>query len=143
MTSITNHKKKIKEHLDVLREAIEIDINSRPSNIGFNAVACATNLLELYLHKKKLIDIGKTVKHSWFKRPKEGQKVEPLIERNLPVNFDNKDEVYNLIYSLEEHRDLLIYGSPSKQEVESVLEKFNKLKRLLFKMIEEDGEQIE
>lgn len=143
MTSIQNHKKRIKEHLEELQEAINIGIESRPATIGFHTTTCAMDLLELYLHKKKLIDVGKVIKHDWFKKPLEKQKIEPMIERKLHVSFDDKDNIYNLIYVLEENRDILIYGKPSKEQIEIVLKKFQKLKEILIEKIEQEGEIIE
>ncbi|MBI4163527.1 MAG: hypothetical protein HY512_01575 [Candidatus Aenigmarchaeota archaeon] len=106
MTTILNHKKKISEHLEELNDAIRIGIYQRPATIGFHTTACAIDLLEIYLHKKELIDIGKVVKHDWFKRPKEGQKIDSLIERKLPANFQEKDKIYNLFYIIEGKREV-------------------------------------
>ncbi len=143
MTAIQNHKKRISEHLEELNDAIRIGIYQRPATIGFHTTACAIDLLEIYLHKKELIDIGKVVKHDWFKRPKEEQKIDPLIERKLPVNFQEKDKIYNLFYILENNRDVLIYGSPKKEQVDLVLETFKKLKEILVEKIEAEGETLE
>ncbi|MBI4139524.1 hypothetical protein HY483_01035 [Candidatus Woesearchaeota archaeon] len=63
MTTISNHKKRIAEHLEELQEAVEKNITSRAATIGFHASACAFDLLETYLHKKKLLE-------------EEGEKVE-------------------------------------------------------------------
>ena len=143
MAAILSHKKKIKEHLEEINDAISIGIELRPATIGFHASACTCELLELYLHKKELIDVGKIIKHDWFKRPKEGQKILPLIERKLPVNFDSKDEVYELIYTVEENRDNLIYGRSTLRQIELILATFNNLKGILIKKLEEEGEKIE
>ena len=143
MTSIENHQKKIQEHLEELQDAVRIGIEKRPATIGFHTSACSIDFLEILLHKKQLIDIGKTVKHDWFKRPKEGQKIDPLIERKLPANFPEKEKIYNLIYTLEDHRNVLIYGKPGKHEIELVLSKFQELKEILIKKLEEEGEIIE
>jgi hypothetical protein len=100
-------------------------------------------MLELYLHKANLISTGKIIKHSWFKRPRPEQKLLPLIDRKLPVEFEGKEKIYDLIYSLEEHRDALIYGKSNKEEIEFVVEKFFELKKILIKKLEEVGEKIE
>ena len=143
MTSISNHKDRIKEHLEELQDAINIGIYSRPATIGFHTTACSIDMLEMYLHKKKLIDIGKVVKHDWFKRPNKEQKKTPLIERKLPVNFEDKEKIYELIYSLEENRDILIYGKPTKDQIEVVLKNFHKLKEIILEKLEEEGENFE
>src|SRR3990167_5451827 len=101
MTSIEEHKRKIKEHLDGIEDAIEEGIEKRPITIGFHCSACTIELLELYLHSLNKIPFGKVLKHDWFKKPKEDQKKEPLIDRKLKIEFDNKEELYNLIYEIE------------------------------------------
>lgn len=143
MGSLAEHKRRIKEHMDELQDAVNIGIEKRPITIGFHTSACAAELLEMYLHIANLISSGKLINHSWFKRPKEGQKIEPLIERKLPVNFVRKESVYDLIYSIEENRDNLIYGKCTKVQIEATYSIFQKLKDILQKMIEERGEKIE
>ena len=143
MTSIAIHKKKIMEHMEELQDAINIGIASRPATIGFHTTACAIDMLEVYLHKKELIDIGKNVKHDWFKRPRKEQKIIPLIERKLPVNFDDKERIYELMYTLEENRNILIYGKATTQQIDMVLNIFQKLKTILIDKLEEEGETIE
>src|SRR3989344_3858375 len=105
MGAISEHKRRIKEHMEELQEAVNIGIEQRPATIGFHASACAMEMLETYLHLANLISTGKKVNHVWFKRPAEGQKIEPLIERKLPVSFPEKENVYALIYAIEDSRD--------------------------------------
>ena len=142
MSSITDHKKHIREHLDEIQEAINTGRDERPITIGFHTIICATEMLEMYLHLRELISIGKKINHSWFKRPIEGQKIEPLIERKLPVSFPGKEDVYELIYKLEERRNVLIYGKAKKGDLETVLVSFQKLKSIMEEKIKEMGETI-
>lgn len=143
MSSIADHKKRIKEHLDELQDAVNIGIENRPATVGFHTSACAAEMLEMYLHLANLISSGKKVNHSWFKRPTEGQKIEPLIERKLPVNFAGKEKVYGLMYTIEESRDNLVYGKSTKSQIDAAFSAFQKLKEELQKKIEERGEKIE
>lgn len=143
MAGIAEHRRRIKEHLEEIEDAIDIGIEKRPATIGFHVVACIMDMLELYLHKAGLISTGKTVKHTWFKRPRPGQKILPLIDRKLPVHFPGKDRIFNLIYSLEERRDSLIYGKSTREDVERVLKIFLKVKRALVEKLKEVGEEIE
>lgn len=143
MSSIAEHKSRIEEHLEELQEAVNIGIEKRPVTIGFHTSSCAMEMLEMYLHLSNLISVGKKVNHVWFSRPQKGQKIEPLIERKLPVSFDGKEKIYELIYTIEDSRDNLIYSKPQKGEVESVFEAFQKLKTILEKKIEERGELLE
>lgn len=143
MTSLEEHKRKIREHLKELQDAIDEGIENKPITIGIHTSLCAVELLELFLHKKKLISTGKQVKHNWFERPKLGQKIIPLIERNLPVNFEDKEKIYALIYNIEEVRDALIYGKSSPFQTKQALESFLQLKELLKEKLKEEGEEIE
>ena len=50
MTSLEEHNKKIKEHLEEINDAINQGIEKKPITIGFNCSACSIQYLELYLH---------------------------------------------------------------------------------------------
>lgn len=141
MTSIEEHKKKIAEHLEEINDAINQGIEKKPVTIGFHCSACALQYLELYLHKNNKIPIGKIIKHDWFKRPKPEQKKEALIERKLKVQFPKKEEIYELIYQLEEERNSLMYGSPSKKQIEKVLKIFFSLKEIFESLSENEKKQ--
>ncbi len=143
MTAQTIHKARIKEHLQELQDAIAIGIESRPATIGFHTSACAIDLLELYLHKTGKIPIGTQVKHDWFKRPKPEQKIIPLAQRNLKSTFQNKEEIFELLYTLEEKRNKLIYGHSTPAEIKQALSSFEKLRDILTKMLVEVGETLE
>ena len=143
MSSTEEHKKKIIEHYEIIGDAIDYGIEQRPTTIGFHCSACIIQLLELYLHKLNLISIGKMIKHNWFKRPKLGQKIIPLIERKLPVNFPDKETIYDLFYDIEDLRDNLIYGKGQLKEIEKVLESYSKAKTMIIEKLEELGEKIE
>ena len=142
MTSIEEHKKKIKEHLEEINDAIEQEIEKKPVTIGFHCSACSLQYLELYLHVTNKIQIGKIIKHDWFKRPKPEQKKEPLIERKLLITFPKKDEIYNLIYTIEEERTSLLYGKPTKEQIESILQNFQKLKELFIELFKNEKFEI-
>src|SRR3989344_6593638 len=142
MTSIEEHKKKISEHLEEIDDAIKQGIEKKPVTIGFHCSACPLQFLELYLHALNKIPIGKIIKHDWFKRPKIDQKIEPLIERKLPVIFPKKEEIYNLIYTLEEERNTLMYGKPTKAQIEKVLIEFKKLKEIFVEALKNENIEI-
>ncbi|MBS3134940.1 hypothetical protein J4406_01025 [Candidatus Woesearchaeota archaeon] len=134
MTSIKEHKKKIVEHLEEIEDAINNDIEKKPITIGFHCSACSIQLLEVYLHKINKISIGKVIKHDWFKKPKLEQKKNPLIERKLSIKFPKKEEIYKLIYEIEEDRNSLMYGAPKKEKIKKVLKNFQELKEI-FKLL--------
>jgi len=138
MTSIDEHKKKIQEHLDELEDAIEEGIEKKPVTIGFHTSACSIQYLELYLHLTNKIPIGKIIKHDWFKKPQKTQKIEPLIERKLPIEFEKKQEIYNLIYELEDERNILMYGKPEINQIKRVLETFYKIKEIFMELFKNE-----
>lgn len=143
MTSTREHKKKIEEHLSEIEDAIDMGIENRPITIGFHCSSCAVQLLELYLHETKRISMGKVIKHDWFKRPKQEQKKPPLIERKLPVEFPRKKQIYELIYEIEGDRTSLLYGKPAEEQVEKVLDAFQKLKSIFVEELKKEGIHIE
>lgn len=143
MTAQSIHKERIQEHLEVLREAIAIGLEHRPATIGFHTSACAIDFLELYLHKTDQIPIGKQIKHDWFKRPKPGQKITPLAVRQLPISFPQKNEIFELLYSLEETRTRLIYGKTSSSEAKHAYETFEKMKKIVLSLLADAGEHLE
>ncbi|MBI2574975.1 hypothetical protein HYV82_03755 [Candidatus Woesearchaeota archaeon] len=143
MTSVQDHKNKIREHLDEIKDAIDQGIENKPVTIGFHCSACSVQLLELYLHILNKIPVGKLVKHDWFKRPKETQKIEPLIERKLPVEFPLKTEIYELIYRIEDKRNTLMYGKSDKAQIKEVYLSFARLKELIMQELKKAGEEIE
>lgn len=142
MTSIEEHKKKIKEHLEEIEDAINAGIEHKPVTIGFHCSACIIQFLELYLHTTNKITIGKIIKHDWFKEPKQEQKIEPLIERKLPINFPRKEEIYNLIYKLEEDRNILMYGKPIEKQIKNMIDNFLKLKEIFKELFKNENIEI-
>lgn len=142
MTSPKEHRKKIREHLEEIDDAINEGTEKRPATIGFHCSACAIQFLELYLHLTNKISSGKVVKHDWFKKPKPEQKIDPLIERKLSVEFPNREKIYSLIYNLEEERNALIYGKSSKKQVVKVLNNFQKLKGAFIELLKNENFEI-
>lgn len=143
MTSIQQHKEQIKEHMQELNDAVAIGLEKRPVTIGLHTSACSITLLELYLHVLGKITVGTMIKHEWFKAPKEGQKIAPLAERKMGVDFPEKDKIFSLIYVIEEDRNKLIYGKPNKLAIEAVFTSFQKLHNIIKEKLLEKGEEIE
>src|SRR3989344_8106941 len=124
MTSVEQHKLQIKEHIQELTDAIAIGLENRPATLALHVSACSISLLEMYLHVLGKISTGTTIKHEWFKPPRPEQKIAPIAERRLGVDFPNKDEILSLMYLIEDQRNKLIYGKPVKSVAESVLSSF-------------------
>ena len=143
MASIQLHKEQIKEHIQEINDAIAIGLEKRPATLGLHTSACAISLLEAYLHVLGKISVGGMIKHEWFKSPKPGQKITPMAERKIGVDFPHKDEIFSLMYTLEEHRNRLIYGKPAKIAIDAVLNSFQKLHQIIKEELKEMGEEIE
>lgn len=130
---IEDHKKRLEESLKAIEENIEKGIVERQRNIGFNTSAAATDMLEILLHKKSLIDQGTVIKHEWLKSKKS-------IKNKLPFEFPNKEEIMELIFKIEEKRNVLCYGKPQKAEtIQELIENFNKLRDILKKEVFHDA----
>ncbi len=143
MTAQRIHKARIEEHLQVIKDATAVGLESRPATIGFHSSACAIDLLELYLHKTGKIPAGMQVKHDWFKRPLPGQKIMPLAERRLKADFPYKKEIIGLLYTLEEKRNKLVYGHSTLAEIKQAQEAFGRLKKIIIPLLQEAGEDLE
>ncbi len=96
--------------------------------------------LELYLHLINKIPIGKIIKHDWFKKPTPEQKKEPLIKRKLPLIFEKKQQIYDLIYKIEEERTSLMYDKPKKEQTKNLLNNFLKLKNIFAELLKNEIE---
>lgn len=142
MASKDVHKQHIEEHLQEVEDALAIGKERRPATLGLHASACSIELLELYLHILGKISSGAMLKHEWFKQPRPEQKIKPLAERKLGIDFPHKQEILSLLYVIEEERNKLIYGKPRKEALEAVLKAFRRLYTLIKKELEAQGEEI-
>ncbi|MBI4439937.1 hypothetical protein HY638_03105 [Candidatus Woesearchaeota archaeon] len=143
MASIELHKEQIREHIQEINDAIAIGIEKRPATIGLHTSACAISLLEAYLHGLGKISTGTMVKHEWFKQPKINQKIAPLAERKIGVDFPHKEEILLLMYAIEDNRNKMIYGKSTKAVIVDVLESFQKLHQIIKESMKERGIEIE
>jgi len=116
------HLKNLRESLEVIEEGIEKGLVERQRTIGFSTSAACTDMLEILLHKNNLIDPGFVIKHEWLKSKNK-------IEEKFPFDFPNKKELLNIIFQIEEKRNVLCYGKPQPREViQQIVVDFNKLK---------------
>src|SRR3989344_8149900 len=141
MVTITIHKEHVKEHIQEINDAIAIGIEKRPATLGLHASACSISLIELYLHCLGKITSGSNIKHEWFRRPNPGQKIIPLAERKIAMDFSNKEEIFSLMYDIEDNRNKLIYGKPTKSAIRDVLAAFQKLHTIVKEELQKRGEE--
>ena len=117
------HLKNLKESLEVIEESIEKGLVERQRTIGFNTSAACTDMLEILLHKNSLIDPGFIIKHEWLKSKNK-------VSERFPFDFPKKKELLNIIFKIEEKRNVLCYGKPQPIEViQEILADFNTLKK--------------
>ena len=130
MTTIEEHKKSI--------QALEQDVNEkirdnilfeRQKIVGFDVSEAATNLFELYLHKKNLITEGFNVNHRFFSSMKRA-------EEKFSFDFPEKPKILEYLVSTEQLTTKLCYGKSKKlEDVESAIKLFFGLKNLIEKQI--------
>lgn len=142
MPSLQIHKEHLNEHLQEIADAIAIGVGKRAATLGLHTSACSIELLELYLHVLNKISAGAMIKHEWFKPPRPEQKIAPLAERKLPIDFPDKAKLLSLMYIIEEERNPLIYGKPNLVALEAVLKAFDQLHQTIKERLKEKGEEI-
>lgn len=123
--NIDKHFERLKESIEVIDESITKDITKRQRTIGFSVSAASADMFEIFLYKNKFVDPGFIVKHEWFKSKNK-------MEEKFPFDFEDKEKILKLIYSIEEKRNSLCYGVPKTEEfVKEVIQKFNEV-RIIF-----------
>ncbi|PIN92671.1 hypothetical protein COU61_01405 [Candidatus Pacearchaeota archaeon CG10_big_fil_rev_8_21_14_0_10_35_13] len=121
---IEDHLRNINESFEVIKESIQRGISERQRSIGFHASAASIEMLEVFLHKENLINPGSMIKHDWFTSMRR-------VNERLNFDFPNKNEIVNIILSIESKRNLLCYGKKQPESIISeVLNSFNKIKSL-------------
>lgn len=122
--NIEAHLRNLKESLEEIKEALEKGIERRQRSIGFHTSVAACDMLEILLHKLKLIDPGFVIKHDWFDSEKK-------IKEKIRVEFPMKKEILDLMHKIETQRNLLCYGKPKdKETIRKIIILFNELKEI-------------
>ncbi len=125
----TEHVRNIKESLEEIDEAVELGLERRQRSLGFHVSVCATELVELYLHKAGLLDESRVLKHTDFSSLRRARDV-------LSFAFPRKEEVIEILVEIEKRRNVLCYGKRKEEdELKEYLNLFMRLKRIM----EEEG----
>lgn len=122
------HIERLKESIETIEEAVQGDITKKQMSIGFHTSVAAANFIEMYLHINNLADYTFRFQHNWMKSKK-------MMKDRLPYEFQNKEEIINLLYLIEKNRDKLCYGKPQPEEI--IIEQidfFNRLKEIFREM---------
>ena len=102
---IESHERRLAESIDIIDESLEIGLEKRQGNIGFNASAAAMDMLEILLHGANKIASGFVIKHEWFNSKRK-------IDDKIGFDFPRKQEIVRLISMIESKRNKLCYGTP-------------------------------
>lgn len=134
MTSIDEHKKNFGQFMADINEKIRARLLiERQKIIAFDASEAATNILEYYFHKKKVIPAGFQTNHNYFSS-------EERAKRYLDFDFPKKKEIVNLMVNQEKLRNLLCYGKEKElAKIEEAIDNLNKIKEIISKEL---GEEI-
>lgn len=125
---IEDHKKTIKESLEVIKESINKGLIERQRTIGFHCSTALANMLEIYLHTKNLIDPGSTIKHDFFSSERKA------LEK-LSQQFENKEQILKLLAEIEKKRNIICYGkNQSAEYIEEYLKLFNRARGIFDSM---------
>ena len=68
---IESHLENLKESFREIEIAIKEGLEKKQRTIGFHTSSAAIDMLEIILHKNKLIDPGFVIKHEWLNSKKE------------------------------------------------------------------------
>ncbi|MBS3168327.1 hypothetical protein J4216_04335 [Candidatus Woesearchaeota archaeon] len=120
-----NHIRAIKEGLSAIEWAIDQGLEDKQITIGFYSSLIAVNLLELYLHEINILKIDNMLKHEWFKSKNK-------IKEKLDFEFEEKEKILELMFKIEEKRNILCYGKRQRLEIlNNILEHTYELKDLI------------
>ncbi len=90
------------------------------------------NLIEYYLHKKRVINPGTNIKHNTFGLSLKNIKVKLRAIISKPINeVENLNEIIVLAHAIEEDRNMIVYGAESKEKIlRKKIDLYLKLKEL-------------
>ena len=108
---IENHIRIIREGFSAVHWAIDQGIEEKQTTIGFYSSVIAVNMFELFLQEKKLIKSDYLLKHEWFKSKNK-------IREKIDFEFERKEEILDLLFKIEEKRNILCYGK--KQSIDLI-----------------------
>lgn len=125
---IESHIENLKESFREIETAIKEGLEKKQRTVGFHTSSAAIDMLEIILHKNKLIDPGFVIKHEWLNS--KGK-----TEEKLPFDFPKKKEIIDHVVKIESVRNKFCYGKRQKEEnLEETVKEFNRLKELFIEV---------
>lgn len=126
--NVQSHLENLKESVAEIEEAVQKGLIVKQRSLGFHASAAATDMLEIVLHERNLVDPGFVAKHEWLNSPKK-------IKEKFPFDFPRKSEILSLSAKIEAQRNKLCYGKRQGEEIlVRLLADFNSLKDIFVKV---------
>jgi hypothetical protein len=61
----------------------------------------------------------------------------------MPIVFPRQEEVYDLMYDIEDVRDTIIYGRCTKELVDRVILAFQRLRHIIEEELQEEGVSLD
>ena len=125
---IESHLENLKESISEIDESIVRGLVSKQRTLGFHTSAGAVDILEIILHKNRLIDPGFIIKHEWFNSKRR-------IDEIFNFEFLKKEEILDLIIKIESVRNSFCYGKRQEEKnLEELVSNFNKLKEIFIEV---------
>lgn len=125
---IESHLENLEESFREIETAIKEGLEKKQRTIGFHTSSAAIDMLEIVLHKNKLIDHGFVIKHEWLNSKRK-------TEEKLSFDFPKKKEIISHIAKIESARNKFCYGKRQKEEnLEEIIGEFNRLKELFIEV---------
>jgi len=133
MTTISVHKKIVKEFLDDINEKIKADLLlERQKIIAFSASEATTNLFAILLHKKNFVEPSFHINHRYFASEK-------IAERKFNFDIPKKEKLIPLLVKQEGYRDKLCYGKEKEVKiVNSAIKNLFEIKNLIDSILKEE-----
>ncbi len=119
-----DHLRQLKESIQEIERAIIEGISEKQRTIGFNTSAGAIDMLEIILHKNKILDTSVVMKHEWFNSERK-------IAEKLSMEFPRKSEIIPIIKKIQSVRNIFCYGKKQPESsIRETIDAFNTLKTI-------------
>lgn len=123
---VEDHEKAYAEHINNINRAIEEGVVENQRNIGFNISQGSVELISIFFHKLNLIQgSGDQFDHRIFKN-------KSLIDKKIPSEFPDRNEILKIMRDIETERNIICYGKRKpKDRIEKMIKLFNELRDII------------
>ncbi|MCD6496232.1 MAG: hypothetical protein J7K54_03100 [Candidatus Aenigmarchaeota archaeon] len=130
------HREALKEVMDTISKALDDPegLTGHQRRIISMLSMGTAQLVEMYLHKLRVMKPGGQVKHDWFKQNERNirLKLSPLLTTRI-TEIPQMNEILYMASEIEKNRDEIFYGSPLPTDrlLKEKIETFLELKKLV------------